>query len=286
MERSQYNERYSLPDPCGSESRSTRYRAKKRARELEIEQQPNTVEDDSAVLEDWEVSYSPVCDPLVVNTPEPDAVSSEVSNSEQPQLLEFEAFGFPEVQYESEDDEVCPTTTSSERDPPLYSGAPLTLCSSNLLIMQYKMRHKLTDESLADLLQLLKLHLPTPNRCLPSVYYFKRHFRDLACSVKFHYFCSSCSQAINEPSSNVCSNQLCCSDLTQPGARSSFIQKPIQPQLQTFFCRECMNLWCYVCIHMLTFQVRISAQPFMRMYVDVLVQEAYETSVTAQSTGN
>ena len=102
------------------------------------------MEDDSAVLEDWEVSHSPVCDPLVVNTLEPDAVSSEVSNSEQPQLLEFEAFGFPEVQYESEDDEVCPTTTSlSESDPPLYNGAPLTLCSSNLLIMQYKMRHKL-----------------------------------------------------------------------------------------------------------------------------------------------
>ena len=38
MERSQYNERYSLPDPCGSESRSTRYRAKKWAREQEIEQ--------------------------------------------------------------------------------------------------------------------------------------------------------------------------------------------------------------------------------------------------------
>ena len=236
MERSRYNECYSLPDPCGSESRSTRYRTKKWMREQEMEQQATTVE---GALDDCEAQSEPS---VVTLHPAPaDAVSSQPQLFEQPQLLEIEAFGF-EVQSMSENDdedsEICSTATSDNSDPPLYDGAPVTLGSSNLLILQHKMQHKLTDESLADLLRLLKLHLPTPNCSLSSVYYFMKHFCDVECPVKFHYFCSSCSQAIDDPSSNMCQNQICCSDLTQPGARSSFIQMPIEPQLQTLFCRE------------------------------------------------
>lgn len=208
-----------------------------------MDRQDNASHDteESMVLEDWEPPRSPVFHLRSPVACEFDAASSE--ECDQPQLLEIEAFGVEEeTQYVSEDEqsEICSTAASinTNSDPPLYDGAPLTLSSSNVLIMQYKMRHKLTDESLDDLLQLLRLHCPTPNHCLPSIYYFKKHFRDLECPMQFHYFCSSCYQEICEPqSSQRCPNHLCCSDLTKPGAKSSFIQIPIQPQLQTLFHR-------------------------------------------------
>lgn len=47
----------------------------------------------------------------------------------------------------------------------LYEGSALTANSSSVLILQYQMRHRLTKEALADLLQLIKLHCPSPNLC-------------------------------------------------------------------------------------------------------------------------
>ena len=38
---------------------------------------------------------------------------------------------------------------------PLFPGCPLTVTSSNVLIMQLKMQHNLTQEALAHLLQLI-----------------------------------------------------------------------------------------------------------------------------------
>lgn len=253
MERSQYNECYTLPDPCDSESRSTRYRAKKRAREQQTIAHHNVTGISAGLAEDSDTvePQNQVWDPPAV-TPEPSArvwresISSEGLDisCDQPQFLEVEAFGGSQhVSDDSEDEQlevsanVLPLCVG---DPPLYDGAPITLSSSNLLIMQYKMRHKLTDEGLADLLQLLKLHCPSPNHCLPSIYYFKKHFRDLDCPIQFHYFCSSCYQAVSEPQASRCPNPLCHSDITQPGARSSFIEIPISPQLQTLFQRECI----------------------------------------------
>ena len=239
MERSQYNERYSLPDPSVSGSRSTRYRAKKRAREQDIEQQANVCHTDAVAEPEPEEPLTPVFDAL---NPDLGTFEQEI-DCDQPQLLEVEAVGEEALctllSEDEEQSDVIATVSPNSSDLPLYSGASLTVGSSNILIMQYKLRHKLTDESLADLLQLLRLHCPTPNQCLTSVYYFKNHFRDLECSMHFHYFCSSCYQEIGEPQPlRRCPNQLCRSDLTQPRAQSSFIQTPIEPQLQALFHRE------------------------------------------------
>ena len=56
----------------------------------------------------------------------------------------------------------------------LYDGSFLTVSSSAVLIMKYKLRHKLTEEAIADLLRLIKLHCPSPNRSLTSVYVLKK----------------------------------------------------------------------------------------------------------------
>ena len=282
MERSQYKERYALQDPRGSESRSTQYRANKRRREQENEQRVTALStaagsaSDSAVLDDCEVvepresRASQECDPSV--TPESgllgvSRVCSEDINCDQPQLLEIEAFGVEDKSQPLSEDsgdeqsEQCTYAVSfsaDSSDPPLYDGARLTLSTSNILIMQYKMRHKLTDECLADLLQLLKLHCPTPNRCLQSTYYFKKHFSRLTCPIQFHYFCSTCFQSVNQPQvSKRCPNPLCRSDITEAGARSSFIEIPIESQLQTLFERKytctimtpcTSNIQCCTCV--------------------------------------
>ena len=52
---------------------------------------------------------------------------------------------------------------------PLYANSPITVAESSALIMQFKMRHHLSNECLSDLLHLLKLHCPTPNKCIKSL---------------------------------------------------------------------------------------------------------------------
>lgn len=51
----------------------------------------------------------------------------------------------------------------------LYEDASLTVASSNsssILISKFKSKHKLTNEGLRDLLQLIELHCPKPNKCV------------------------------------------------------------------------------------------------------------------------
>ena len=77
---------------------------------------------------------------------------------------------------------------------PLFPGCPLTVASSNVLIMQLKMWHNLTQEALADLLQFIALHFPSPNHCFPSVHLFNKQFDMLKHPVNFHCFCGACQK--------------------------------------------------------------------------------------------
>lgn len=84
---------------------------------------------------------------------------------------------------ESDDDDAyCSNfTTEPEGDntvhmsgvTPLYEGSSE---ASSVLVMQFKTCHNLTMDSLADLLKLLKMHCPMPNRCLPTPYLFMKQF--------------------------------------------------------------------------------------------------------------
>lgn len=240
-ERSQYNERYSFPDPRGMESacRSTRYRAKKRAREqqeLEGQEEEEQLSSDSShpcntfhTLDVGEFSGSST-GPQV----EAYLTPTECSEMDNPEVLESELLGF-EGSDEDEDPVDCPSTATNTD--PLYDGASLNVSSSNILIMQYKMRHSLTDQALTDLLHLLSLHCPTPNHCAPSIYHFKKQFQGMKYPIIFHYYCSNCLKGVGD-SDLICSNQLCRNALKASGARSSFIEVPIESQLQTLFERK------------------------------------------------
>ena len=250
-ERSQYNERFTFPDPSStdSSSRSTRYRARKRAREYQEEQLEEPLEEhmEEPSEEQLEEDHSNVDASHQCRTLHSLTEYTEIDN---PQVLEAELLGLESSADEDEqlddeqlDDEQLDDDASAatKTDCPLYSGASLTVSSSNILIMQYKMRHNLTDQALADLLHLLRLHCPTPNHCVPSIYHFEKPFQRMKYPILFHYFCSSCLQGVSD-SDSFCKNQLCRCELKAIGARSSFIEVPIEAQLQTLFQRKYMSL--------------------------------------------
>ena len=152
-----------------------------------------------------------------------------------PLSAEVESYTDDDDAYEEEED----TSTDmmrygSQRHLPLYDGAPLSEFTSSLMIMKFKMRHNLTDQCLADLLHLLRLHCPVPNHCPSSLYLFKKNFVETKFPINYHYFCSACLQSVNITDDS-CSNNLCMSKFEKIGSRSSFIEIPIEPQIQTLF---------------------------------------------------
>ena len=84
--------------------------------------------------------------------------------------------------------------------------ASLTVASSSILISKFKSKHKLTNEGLRDLLLLIELHCPKPNKCVTSTYLFKKRLEKS--SAVHHHYCSSCFMSITE-GTRVCPNELC-----------------------------------------------------------------------------
>ena len=90
----------------------------------------------------------------------------------------------------------------------LYKEALITTSASSVLIMKYAIKHKLSGEALADLLQILKLYCPSPNNTPSSLFRFKKQFNDYKYPVKHHYFCNACLSEVPE-NAEFCSNQDC-----------------------------------------------------------------------------
>ena len=106
---------------------------------------------------------------------------------------ENETLGDDDGDDRGETDDISVATNSSAL---LYDRSQLTVSASSVLVLQFKMKHKLTQEALGDLLELLKLHCPSPNKCFQSVYLFTKQFHELKLPVTFHYFCSSCLRIV------------------------------------------------------------------------------------------
>ena len=93
--------------------------------------------------------------------------SSALNITSHSQSLEAEIVS-PNDDFEALEDEEpelsCPTSTfdlvSGTCRESLYEESSLTVSPSSVLIMKYKMSHNLTQEALADLLLLIKLHCP------------------------------------------------------------------------------------------------------------------------------
>ena len=125
--------------------------------------------------------------------------------------------------------ESCPTDEQPEATPEemLYPGSFLTVASSSVLIMKFKAKHKLSNDGLQDLLNLIKVHCPTPNKCITSSHLFNKQFGKN--SAVSHYYCNSCFQSI-DADSQVCPNELCNNILSD--SYSYFTEVPVIPQLK------------------------------------------------------
>lgn len=120
---------------------------------------------------------------------------------------------------------------------PLYDGARLTVAESLLLTMTFAMTYNLTGEALNSLLVLLNLHCLQPNKCLTSLYKFRKYFENLKNPLKYHRFCSYCFLSIQDEEAKHCTNSLCLRDLLWQGAISYFLEIPLLAQVQNLFSK-------------------------------------------------
>ena len=239
-------ERFAFLDPFDKRAinRVTRYRAKKLRHADDVAGKTSPAPLESMLDVDvGAVSVSP------------DHISSGSSDEEYPALLEH---GSTRVEDDSGrldddssiiDDCVEPSPISSHElvsknsettagnvslDKPLYDGSPITVTASNVLIMKLKMKHSLSNECVRDLLSLIKLHCPSPNNCVASLYKFTKIFGK--CNTVLHFHCNTCYESVTEDDM-VCKNSLCKNNLVI-GGRSSFIEVPIEQQLRKILERK------------------------------------------------
>ena len=288
-EKRVYNDRFQFADPCASSSisRSTRQRLSRKRKTEESGTNTQsalpavdlTVGDDADDDHDCSLPIDGECISENYRVPSVDALvclhagtTTELQAifPDEPILTEYgddaisdkedpeEVYDLTEKENDGNSEALSQTTEEA-----LFAGCPLTTNSSNLLILQFKMRHNLTQEALADLLKLLQLHCPSPNHCLPSVYLFNKRFEGLKCPLQLHYFCTNCLQELTENDINECPNHSCARDLQVLGGKSSFIEVPIEQQLKSMMERKyilgfhllfhklctanCMQYSCFVC---------------------------------------
>lgn len=241
-------ERFAFFDPFDKRAinRVTRYRAKKRriAEEATItpattyEPTPHEIDlsTDSYVGDDARTDHAVSPDRLTFGDGDEDdslhqGDDSCIAESSEPSPnLSHDSHN--QVPVIDPDDETVGRSLSL--DNPVYDGSSLSVAASNVLIMKLKMRHSLSNECVQDLLSLIKLHCPTPNNCVTSLYKFNKKFGKS--DTVLHYHCNVCYQSINEDDL-VCTNSLCKNNVVS-GGRSSFIEVPIEQQLRTILERK------------------------------------------------
>ena len=118
-------------------------------------------------------------------------------------------------------------------DVPLYSGAPITVAVS-MLIITFAIRHSLTGLALVDLLTLVSLHCAVPNQCASSMDLVKKFFMKLKNPIQFHHYCSFCMeyQGLSLADDKLCKNRSCLKDLSKKEMSSYFIIIPLICQLR------------------------------------------------------
>ena len=134
--------------------------------------------------------------------------------------------------------------------PELYSGSILTTNTSSLAISSYISRHHLSKQAQEDLLQLLRLHVPSTTELLPSsLYSFKKNsvVYDLG-SVEqvYHYFCPTCHVTLPDVKCPACPSSLCGIPLSEHSI-ISFSSISVGDQVKSLLNREYFSQIMYLC---------------------------------------
>ena len=107
------------------------------------------------------------------------------------------------------------------------------MAESCLLLMAFSVHHKLSGVALEDLLELIQLYCPKPNKCITELKEFQLFFQALKHPIVKHYYCPNLSCKLyvgtlkpeNTSKCPVCGTPLCSS--------AYFIEIPIVEQLRT-----------------------------------------------------
>ena len=115
---------------------------------------------------------------------------------------------------------------------PLYNGASVTTEESMLATYLYAIRNKLSYQATSQLLDLMKIHLPTPNSFPRSFYKLKKHLSGMA-ALQLRKFCSSCLDEIPQGRKE-CSKRQCKQSCKQSGL-SYYAVLPFQEHIEYIF---------------------------------------------------
>ena len=90
----------------------------------------------------------------------------------------------------------------------LYANAPITKKESWNAIMEFAIHNNLTYKAVEKLIQLLRLHCPTPNHLPSSFYKLKKYYQKQQQKIVRKQYCSVCNREL--PFGNErCSNKEC-----------------------------------------------------------------------------
>ncbi len=270
---SQYNERFLFSDPfnINAVNRTTRYRLKRRQRsKCHSFERPKMSPVHSARVCGDNVGNEVCCSSVSLDSNESLQTSVSVTLDEQPIVVErcnkdeenggggndyhdADCDTMNHLHLELVDDEPDTVASSSSDDDlepnpepnslevsqQLYEGSQLSVQQSSILIKKFTTRHNVSNEGLQDLLHLIKLHCPLPNKFSTSTYLFNQQFGKI--SVEFLYFCGNCLESINIDT-KICTNIACGKEVRIDGRLSSFIEVPISLQLERLLGRTCKFL--------------------------------------------
>lgn len=123
-------------------------------------------------------------------------------------------------------------TKISSRDL-LYEGAPLTVNESLTSVLAFAQAEHLSGNSLGRLLELIKLHLPKPNKFSGNSHQFFTNLESESDPLHLYYYCNSCLGPVNS------SSDLCDKCSSPESGVNYFVIKPLESQLKKLFSRQC-----------------------------------------------
>ena len=133
------------------------------------------------------------------------------------------------------DDDPGEDCNINEDDFPLYPGALISFKVTMILLLAFSIRHNLTNEAISDLLYIINLMCPKPNRCCKSLYRFKKYFLFMVIPASFCYYCPTCFSLIDTTVNIICS--VCKRVFDSTDGLTYFLHFSISHQIRALFAK-------------------------------------------------
>jgi len=115
-------------------------------------------------------------------------------------------------------------------DEKLFPDAPVTLNETLVMVLQFTLKHSLSEIALDDLLKMFTLVLPQNHQLDDSKYLFHKFFQELEHDIKFRYYCERCTRPLTE--TDPCDH---CKEKFENKFRKFMIEVPLESQIKKLF---------------------------------------------------